>query len=301
MAGIAETQTLRVGQLELTFLVDESSGIDSIVMFEYMIPPYARVPAPHYHRDVDEVVHATDGTLTVTLDGTRRQLTPGETLVIPRGRVHYFENVHDTPARGLTIMTPGSIPRRYFEEVAAELSGGRPDPAKIKATMRRYGLIPVEEPSNDAGAEPESSDAAIAALVTALQHAWNAHDPQAWTAQFRPDATLTNVFGIEIVGRDEILRTHRQIMTTMFRDSRTEMVSTSVRYIRRDVASVTVRWKMWGAYDLHGKPWPERDGLMALVLTSEGGAWRVATLHNMDLPKAATIDEMKTYVQRPSV
>jgi uncharacterized protein (TIGR02246 family) len=250
-----ESAVVRVGQLDLKFLVDESSGVNSIVMFEYIIPSRARVPAPHYHRDVDEIVHASEGTLTFTLDGRQQELQPGETLVIPRGRMHYFENLRDMTARGITILTPGSITRRYFEEVAAELAvAGRPDLTKIKDIMLRYGLIPVEDARQKTGTPPMSNDAAIRAVVAALEKAWNAHDAKAWAAEFAPDATLTNVFGIEIVGRDEIFRTHRHIMTTMFRDSRTEMAATSLRFVRPDVASVTVRWKMWGAYDVDGNP-----------------------------------------------
>jgi hypothetical protein len=32
---------------------------------------------------------------------------------------------------------------QYFKDIAGLLSGGAPDPAKMKETMLRYGLIPV--------------------------------------------------------------------------------------------------------------------------------------------------------------
>ena len=133
----------------------------------------------------------------------------------------------------------------------------------------------------------------IHAVVAALEQAWNVHDADAWTAMFLPDANLTNVFGIETIGREAILRTHRHIMATMFRNSSTRMNVTSVRFVRPDVASVTIRWTMSGARDLQGNPWPDREGLMALVMTLEAEGWRIAVFHNMDVPKADRVESFR--------
>lgn len=135
---------VRIGGLELRFLVDETQGAGSIIMFEFAVPPNARVPAPHYHREVDEVVYALEGTLTTTRDGQKHELRKGESLFLPRGSVHTHENFHTDTARALIVMTPGSIGRRYFEEVAQEVNGpAKPDLAKIKDIMLRYGLVPA--------------------------------------------------------------------------------------------------------------------------------------------------------------
>lgn len=138
-----------------------------------------------------------------------------------------------------------------------------------------------------------SNETEIRATVAALEGAWNAHDADAWTAMFVADANFTNVFGIEMIGRQAILGSHRHIMATMFRDSGTEMTVTRIRFVRPDVASVSIRWRMWGARDAHGKAWPERDGLMALVMMAERDGWRIAVLHNMDLPKAEEVEAIR--------
>jgi quercetin dioxygenase-like cupin family protein len=135
---------VRIGRLELKFLVDETQGTGSIVMFEMLVPPNARVPAPHYHKQVDEVVYGLEGTLTMTLNGERHELRQGDRLLVPRGSVHGFENLHDGPARTLAVLTPGSIGRGYFEAVAAEVNGpGKPDLTKVKAIMLQHGLVPA--------------------------------------------------------------------------------------------------------------------------------------------------------------
>jgi len=135
---------VRVGAMELKFLVDETQGSGDVVMFEFSVPPNARVPAAHFHREVDEVVYGLDGILTSSVDGKRHEVRKGDSLFVPRGSVHIHENLHDETARVLTVLTPGAIGRRYFEEIAEVVnSGGKPDPARIKDIMQRHGLVPA--------------------------------------------------------------------------------------------------------------------------------------------------------------
>jgi quercetin dioxygenase-like cupin family protein len=140
----AEKPVVRIGALDLRFLVDETQGSGDLVMFEFAVPANARVPAPHYHRDVDEAVYGLEGTLTTTVDGQRHAVRRGDVVLIPRGAVHHHENLHEGTARALVVLTPGSIGRRYFEEMAEAVNvPGKPDPARVQEIMRRHGLIPA--------------------------------------------------------------------------------------------------------------------------------------------------------------
>jgi quercetin dioxygenase-like cupin family protein len=141
----SHTNTIRVGDFELRFLVDETQGSGNLVIFEFAVPPGARVPAPHYHREVDEAVYGLEGTLTTVVDGQAHEVGIGDTVLIPRGKVHHHRNESQRIARVLTILTPGSIGRRYFEELALVANGpGKPDLAKIKEIMLRHGLVPAQ-------------------------------------------------------------------------------------------------------------------------------------------------------------
>ena len=53
----SSNEIVRIGALELQFVANKPE----LVMFEFVVPPNARVPAPHYHRDVDEVVFGLAG------------------------------------------------------------------------------------------------------------------------------------------------------------------------------------------------------------------------------------------------
>src|ERR1700722_4555378 len=140
----AVADVIRIGGLELRFLVDETQGSGDLVIFEMTVHPNARVPVAHYHREVDEVIYGLSGTLTGRGNGEGHEIRAGDCLRIPRGAVHYSENVHDETARALIALNPGSIGRAYFEEIAKAASGpGKPDPARLKEIMLRYGLIPA--------------------------------------------------------------------------------------------------------------------------------------------------------------
>jgi hypothetical protein len=70
-------------------------------------------------------------------------VAPGESLFIKRGVVHGFINRSPRPATCLCILSPGVLGPQYFRDMAGLLSAGSPDPAKMKETMLRYGLVPV--------------------------------------------------------------------------------------------------------------------------------------------------------------
>jgi quercetin dioxygenase-like cupin family protein len=135
--------TITIGGMALRFLVDETQGSGELVMFELTIAPHARVPVPHFHRDVDEVVYGLSGTLTSTVDGKAHEIGPGGHLLIRRGQVHHHANPHEDTARALFVLNPGSIGKGYFAAIAQEASGARPDPARMKEIMLAHGLIPT--------------------------------------------------------------------------------------------------------------------------------------------------------------
>ena len=87
--------------------------------------------------------------LTFTVDGTPIEVRPGDTLCIPRGAVHRFENSGSTEAKTLAVITPAAIGPEYFRETFAVLeaaAGGSPDKAKMAEIMRRYRLTPAPPP-----------------------------------------------------------------------------------------------------------------------------------------------------------
>jgi len=135
-------EIIRVGALELRFFLDGDDTDQRMVVFEFSVPPGAKVPAPHYHQDVDELIYGLAGSMTTTVAGQVRQLGPGESCFIPRGVVHHHTNLGSETATVLTVLTPATIGPAYFRELGALLqAGGPPDPAQVQTIMAKYGLV----------------------------------------------------------------------------------------------------------------------------------------------------------------
>ncbi len=136
-------EIINLGSLQLKFLQSKEDTAGSLDIFEMTLQPNARMPIPHYHDRWDETIYALTGTSSWRIDGRDIDVAPGETVFIKRGVVHGFTNRSAAPATCLCILTPGVLGPQYFREMAALLSADAPDPAKMKETMLRYGLIPV--------------------------------------------------------------------------------------------------------------------------------------------------------------
>jgi uncharacterized protein (TIGR02246 family) len=132
--------------------------------------------------------------------------------------------------------------------------------------------------------QKEAARQAIDKLVSNLTVAWNRRDVAAFGAAFAEDAEFTNVFGMVQNGRAEIEASHAPLFKTIFKDTQLTATETRVRLIRPDIAAVDVRWKMSGARDPMGNPWPDREGILNWIVTQHGNSWLIEVSHNMDLP-----------------
>jgi quercetin dioxygenase-like cupin family protein len=146
------TEDIRFGGLAIRYLIDGTNTPSPLSMFEFTVAPGSKVPIAHSHDAYEETCYALEGTLTLTLwspDGEPEihETAPGDSLVIPRGIVHRFDNFSAAPTRTLAIITPGILGAAYFREIAAVLAattpGTPPDPKALGEVMRRHGLTPA--------------------------------------------------------------------------------------------------------------------------------------------------------------
>ncbi len=143
---VGAQEEIKVGEVAVRVLVEGEQSAGSVALFEFDVPAGARVPVAHSHDGYEETIYGLAGVLTWTIEGSSTDVGPGETLVIPRGAVHRFDNAGDADAGALAIVTPGLLGRAYFLEVAAvlaEAAGGPPDLSAVASVMRRHGLTPV--------------------------------------------------------------------------------------------------------------------------------------------------------------
>ena len=113
------TEEIRLGQIAIRFLVEGASSNGSVAMFELDVAPGAKVPIAHSHDAYEETIYGIEGIITLTLEGRKIEIGPGDALCIPRGAIHRFENLHAATSRTLAIVSPGILTPDYFREIAA--------------------------------------------------------------------------------------------------------------------------------------------------------------------------------------
>ena len=136
-----EQPVIKIGQLEIRYLIDGTVSGAAMGVFELTVPAGARVPPAHSHRNNEEIIYVLEGMLRYTVDDETRDLRPGQRMYTPRGSVHAFSNPHAESARALIILTP-DIGAQYFRDVAEVVDAPTgPDPKRMAEVMTRYGLV----------------------------------------------------------------------------------------------------------------------------------------------------------------
>ncbi|MEO5926031.1 MAG: cupin domain-containing protein [Bryobacteraceae bacterium] len=144
-------ETIHLDQLTVRFLITGENSNGSVASFELLVPSGQRLMAPaHSHDHYEETIYGIDGVMTWTVVGAPIDVGPGQSLCIPRGAVHRFDNNGTQDAKALCVITPAEIGPEYFREMADVLkaaAGGPPDKAKMMEIMLRHGLTPAPPPA----------------------------------------------------------------------------------------------------------------------------------------------------------
>ncbi|ERH12391.1 MAG: hypothetical protein J07HB67_01410 [halophilic archaeon J07HB67] len=90
--------------LSKAVLLDESDGAHS-AMRRFRLDPGASVP--RHTNTVEHEQYVLAGEYTVGVDGEDHVVGPGDTLLIPAGTVHRYENTGEEPGRFLCVVPNG--------------------------------------------------------------------------------------------------------------------------------------------------------------------------------------------------
>ena len=127
----------------LTVMLDgQQTGNQLSVMFE-ATPPGGGPPL-HVHRREDEIFLVIDGRISYCLNGEWTEVEPGGVVYLPRGAVHGFRNVGETPSRHWIITTPSGF-ELFFSRCAEEFAkASGPDMGRIIEIFSEHGLALME-------------------------------------------------------------------------------------------------------------------------------------------------------------
>ena len=101
-------------------------------------------PPPHYHENEDEWFHVLEGRVSFFRDGTWEEAGPGARVWAPKGTVHAFKNIGDTPSRMLLTTMPAGF-EIFFAKCADEFAKPEgPDMPRVLAISAAHGIHFVE-------------------------------------------------------------------------------------------------------------------------------------------------------------
>jgi quercetin dioxygenase-like cupin family protein len=90
-----------------------------------------RTGPPLHHHDFDEAFYVLEGELTFRLGDELFTRGAGELAFAPRGVDHTYANLSGANARALIVCTPAGF-ERYFDRIAARITGIAPPPESMK-------------------------------------------------------------------------------------------------------------------------------------------------------------------------
>lgn len=128
---------------EVTILLNGVQTGGRFTLFSEITPPGGG-PPPHYHEREDEHFFVLEGRASFYADGQWTEVPAGTAVFMPRGVVHAFKNVGDTPLRQIIETSPSGF-ENFFARCAAEF--GRPegpDMRRIVEISAEHGIYFVE-------------------------------------------------------------------------------------------------------------------------------------------------------------
>ena len=144
MARQGQTIHNPVSGERITFLQTAADTNGERLEFELELSPDGRVPGAHVHPEQEERFHLLEGTMQFRLGLRKIVATAGETVVVPRGRVHKFANAGDSIARARVEVVP-ALDMEHLLETTVELAlegnvtrSGMPKPLHLALFVARF-------------------------------------------------------------------------------------------------------------------------------------------------------------------
>jgi uncharacterized protein (TIGR02246 family) len=146
-------------------------------------------------------------------------------------------------------------------------------------------------------AQNGTDEAAIRDILKEEVAAWNKGDADAYSRHFAEDGTFTNLLGMFFQGREAFRERHEQIFHGAYRGSTKQSDIVSLRFVRPDVAIVESLQTVSGFQKLLPGTSADAKGRLRTrllqVLVKNGGEWKIAVYHNVDVKSGVEVPEPK--------
>ena len=144
MAYAGQTISNPVSGERITFMQTASDTDGELLEFELELTPDGSVPGAHVHPQQEERFHVLSGRMKFRRGFRRIVAEAGETVIVPAGTVHKFENAGDDVARCRVEVVP-ALDMEHLLETTVELAlegnvtrSGMPKPLHLALFVRRF-------------------------------------------------------------------------------------------------------------------------------------------------------------------
>jgi len=138
------------------------------------------------------------------------------------------------------------------------------------------------------GQGTSADEAAIIKVLERFAPAWAKGDAKTLAALYTTDADYVSSTGFTARGRTEIEKTYVGQFSGVYKGTSLKQATTSIRFIKPDVAIVNSTFEVAGLRGRDGEEVPPRKGMNTNVLVKQNGQWLI-TAHRGWVPPAAPV------------
>ena len=124
--------------ITLKVLLSGSHTDGNQAVFEDIVQPGVG-PGRHVHHHQDEIFFFLEGEFIAEVAGEMFEFKPGDVAFIPRGTVHAFKNVGNTPGRLRYVFSPAHTIENMFREFYTALEKGDLSFEKMAGISLKHG------------------------------------------------------------------------------------------------------------------------------------------------------------------
>lgn len=123
----------------------------------------------------------------------------------------------------------------------------------------------------------------INTIIANYTKSWNERGCHGFADDFTEDADFINIFGMVFKGREEIEQRHVQILATIYKGSKLEILDTQLREIQPGIILALIRWKLYGYHTPRSDlslPGETREGIFSQLFIESHGKWEITASQN---------------------
>lgn len=150
-------------------------------------------------------------------------------------------------------------------------------------------------------AQSKADQEAVAKLPQKFCDAWAKHDGHELAKIMADDVDFVTVATTYLHGRADFETFHVRLLSGRFKDSSTNPIAITTRFLRPDIAVVRWSWKIVGDLNADGTPRQPRFGMMTMVAEKKNGNWLVVVGQNTNalLGIPPELQDIKTPIAIP--